>query len=75
MLRVCLDDCEVLQLLFLAAEGMSRGSAPPEATQLFNDGNHDGIVKDRRRSKRDCHRDIIPPSRGANIGPPVHEGG
>ena len=35
MLRVCLDDCEVLQLLFLAAGDVARGSAPPEATQVF----------------------------------------
>ena len=35
MLRVCLDDCEVLQLLLLAAEDFARGSAPAEVTQLF----------------------------------------
>ena len=35
MLRVCLDDCEVLQLLLLAAEDFARGSPPAEVTQLF----------------------------------------
>ena len=31
LLRVCLDDCELLQLLFLAAEDLARGNAPPAA--------------------------------------------
>ena len=32
MLRVCLDDAEVLQLFWLAAEDFARGSAPEEIT-------------------------------------------
>ncbi len=31
LLRVCLDDSELLQLLFLAAEDLARGNAPPAA--------------------------------------------
>ena len=35
MLRVCLDDAEVLQLLRLAAEDFARGSATEEITKVF----------------------------------------
>ena len=35
MLRVCLDDVQLLQLLPSASEDFARRSAPPEATQLF----------------------------------------
>ena len=35
MLRVCLDDAGVLQLLRLAAEDFARGTAPEETTRLF----------------------------------------
>ena len=35
MLRVCLDDSELLQLLRLATEDFARGTAPEEAMNLF----------------------------------------
>ena len=54
MLRVCLDDEEVLQLLYLAAQDFAQGGAPTEASHVFtmanmtalqkNDGGVRGIV-------------------------------
>ena len=51
MLRVCLDDEGVLQLLYLAAQDFAQGGAPTEASHVFTLAHmtalqkNDGVVR------------------------------
>ena len=46
MLRVCLEDFELLQLLRLAAEDFARGTVPEEAVNLFEMATMTALRKD-----------------------------
>ena len=75
LLRVCLDDCEVLQLLFVFG---SRRFGPGQRTtssQAFHDSNDDSSVEEGWRCSGHCHRDFFPQVGGENIGEAVHERG
>ena len=73
MLKVCLDDAEVSQLLFLAAQDMARAQIPESAKTFMlatmtalqkKDGGAGGIVT------------VLFSQVGRqNVGPPVREGG
>ena len=46
MLRVCLDDGEVLQLLHLAAQDFAQGRAPAEASHVFTPASMTALQKE-----------------------------
>ena len=52
MLRVCLDDAEVLQSFRLAAEDSARGSDPEEITKVFMMASMTALRKSERRCSR-----------------------
>ena len=45
MLRVCLDDTEVLQLLFRAAEDFARTNVPESVSKSVHGCIHDGVAE------------------------------
>ena len=70
LLRVCLDDCELLQLLFLAAEDLARGNAPPAAKPFMT-----AAMTALSKKDGNCRRDFLPPIGCGDIGEAIHERG
>ena len=56
MLRVCLDDREVLQLLFRAAEDAARGEMSTISVQGVHVGDDDGSAEEGWWCSRCCNR-------------------
>ena len=71
MLRVCLDDAEVSQLLFLAAQDMARAQIPESAKTFMLDSS----PEKGWRSARHRNGDLLSQVGRQNVGPPVREGG
>ena len=74
MLRVCLDDREVFQLLFRAAKDCASASMPEDVREAFMSATMTALQKTRRRSARHCHWRFFSHACRQNCGTPVREG-
>ena len=70
MLRFCLDDAEILLLLFDAAEDFARGRNSRQCDPVFDD---DCPGEAWWRSQVNCNRYIVPQTRREGAGPSVQQ--
>ena len=75
VLRVCLEDGELLSLLHFAAQDFARGEVPPEITHLFTLASMTAIRKADGGVRGNRHWDGVSPSGGEVFVPTVHLGG
>ena len=73
MLRVCLDDREVLQLLFRAAEDAARGEMPQSVCRAFMSATMTALQKKDGGARGNCNRNQFPKIDREDFGQTVWE--
>ena len=74
MLRVCLDDEEVLQWSYFGGTRFRARRCTNRSITRVHVGNHDGVAKERWRCARNRHRNEFSPTRCQNVSATVRTG-